>query len=85
LSVPEGTGALEPLDAPIPTLSECKPVDPSGAYLIEACVRVLDSTNTRIVEQAMQELLAFKKQLEGTSVDLRAPERLALDTRLKSA
>ncbi|KAK0260903.1 hypothetical protein B0A54_01286 [Friedmanniomyces endolithicus] len=82
LSVPEGTGALEPLDAPTPVLSDCKPIDPSGTYHFEACVRVEDGGNSKIVEQATAELMAFKKQVEG-AVDLRVPERLAFDTRVK--
>ncbi|TKA82995.1 hypothetical protein B0A55_04660 [Friedmanniomyces simplex] len=82
LSVPEGTGALEALDAPVPTLSDCKPVDPSGTYYFEACVRVEDGGNSKIVEHATTELMAFKKQVEG-AIDLPVPERLALDTRVK--
>ncbi|KAK3071340.1 hypothetical protein LTR53_008808 [Teratosphaeriaceae sp. CCFEE 6253] len=82
LSVPEGTGALEALDAPIPTLTDCKPLDPSGTYYLEACVRVEDGTNSKLVEQATAELMAFKKQVEG-AIDLRVPERLSLDTRVK--
>lgn len=82
LSVPEGTGALEPLDAPTPVLEDCRPVDPSGSYLFEAYVRVEDGTNSKLMEQAMQELMAVKNQLEG-AVDLRVPDRLSLDTRVK--
>ncbi|KAK1817614.1 hypothetical protein LTR12_008027 [Friedmanniomyces endolithicus] len=82
LSVPDGTGALEPLDAPIPTLSDCEPIDPSGTYYFEACVRVEDGGNSKLVERATAELMAFKKQVEG-AIDLRVPERLALDTRVK--
>lgn len=82
LSVPEGTGALEPLDAPTPTLEDCWPVDPSGTYLFEASIRVEDGNNSKLTGQATHELLAFKEQLEG-AVDLRVPDRLALDTRVK--
>ncbi|KAK4575197.1 hypothetical protein LTR86_001049 [Recurvomyces mirabilis] len=35
LTVPDGTGALEPLDAPVPEVGECRVLDPSGAYLFE--------------------------------------------------
>ncbi|KAK5127354.1 hypothetical protein LTR85_006693 [Meristemomyces frigidus] len=82
LSVPEGTGALEPLDAPPLVLADCRPVDPSGSYLFEAYVRVEDGTNSKLTEQAMSELMALKSQLEG-AVDLRVPDRLSLDTRVK--
>lgn len=84
LSVPEGTGALEPLDAPVPLMADCRPVDPSGTYLFEAMVRVEDSTNSKLAEQAVNELLALKKQLDG-AIDLKVPDRLALDTRIKGA
>ncbi|WPH01069.1 Hypothetical protein R9X50_00390400 [Acrodontium crateriforme] len=80
---PEGTGALEPLDAPLPNLSECRPLDASGTYLVEASVRIEDGGNAKLVEQATQELLAFKATLAG-SVDLRVPDRLALDPRVKA-
>lgn len=81
-SVPEGHGALEPLDAPILPLSDCKPVDPSGSYLFEASIRVEDGKNSKLTEAAMTELLSFKKQVEG-AIDLRVPERLSLDPRVK--
>lgn len=84
LSVPEGTGALEPLDAPTPLMADCRPVDPSGTYLFEALVRIEDGTNSKLVEQATNELLALKKQLDG-AIDLKVPDRLALDTRVKGA
>ena len=80
--MPEGHGALEPLDAPNLPLSDLRPVDPSGSYLFEACVRVEDGRDSKLTEQAINELLAFKRQLEG-AVDLRVPDRLALDTRVK--
>ncbi|KAK5107902.1 hypothetical protein LTR62_000562 [Meristemomyces frigidus] len=82
LLVPDSTGFLEPLDAPVPTLSDCKAVDPSGAYLFEVMIRVEDGGNTTLVEKAVGELLAFKKQMDGV-VELKVPERLSLDTRVK--
>ncbi|KAI7286182.1 hypothetical protein KC345_g1326 [Hortaea werneckii] len=82
-SLPEGHGALEPLDAPILPLSDCKPVDPSGAYVFIASIRIEDGKNSKLTEQAMAELLGFKKQMEG-AVDLRVPERLSLDSRVKN-
>ncbi|KAK5138277.1 hypothetical protein LTR08_003338 [Meristemomyces frigidus] len=83
LSVPEGTGALEPLDAPTLVLADCRPVDPSGCYLFESVVRVEDGNNSELTKQAISELMALKTQLEG-AVDLRVPDRLALDTRVKA-
>lgn len=83
-TVPEGTGALEPLDAPNPLMDECKPLDQSGTYLIEAIVRVEDGSDSTLIERASRELLSFKKQLEGC-LDLRTPDRLSLDTRVKAS
>lgn len=83
-SVPEGTGALEPLDAPVPNPADCMPVDPSGTFLFEACIRVEDGSNSTLTSKAMDELMAFKKLLDG-AVDLKVPERLSLDTRVKGA
>jgi len=42
-----------------------------------------DGSNSKLMEQAMQEMMAFKKQMEG-SVGLRVPDRLSLDTRVKN-
>ena len=64
-------------------LSDCQPLDPSGTWLVEAVVRVEDGSNSKLMEQAMQELMSFKKQMEG-SVEMRVPDRLAMDTRVKA-
>ncbi|KAK3671841.1 hypothetical protein LTR78_008206 [Recurvomyces mirabilis] len=82
LTVPDGTGALEPLDAPVPEVRECRVVDSSGAYLFEVTVRVEDGANSKLVEMGMGEILGFRRLVEGV-VDLRVPERLALDSRIK--
>nr|POF14207.1 mediator of rna polymerase ii transcription subunit 18 [Quercus suber] len=80
--VAEGHGALEPLDAPLPLLSECRAVDPSGSYMIDAFIRFEDATNSKLAEQAIKEIIAFKSSLDG-ALDLHAPKRLALDSRVK--
>lgn len=51
--------------------------------MVEAFVRVGDPTNGPLCEQAVKELAAFKTTVEGT-LDLIAPNRLALDTRVKN-
>lgn len=73
-----------PLDAPLPSNEDLRPLDPSGAYLVESCVRIDDATNSKLRERAIEELTAFTKTLEG-AVDLRVPDRLALDTRVKAS
>jgi mediator of RNA polymerase II transcription subunit 18 len=57
-------------------------LDPSGAYVIEAAVRVADPSNARLTGIAVEELAAFKVEMAG-AVDFYMPDRFALDTRVK--
>lgn len=66
----------------LPAFSALKPLDPSGAYVLEAKVRVQDFGNTIVLEAAIRELKAFQTQMEGC-VELVLPDRLGLDTRVK--
>ena len=66
----------------LPALESLVPLDPSGAFLLEACVRVDDRTKPNLVSAATDELNAFRERMRG-SVDMKAPERLALDTRVR--
>jgi mediator of RNA polymerase II transcription subunit 18 len=68
---------------PLP-LSELQLLDPSNTYMVEVSVRMEDRKNTKIAEQAIAELLQFQNAVEGV-IDLRVPQRLALDTRVKGA
>jgi hypothetical protein len=43
-----------------------------------------DRKNTKIAEQAIAELQSFQNAVDGV-IDLRVPQRLALDTRVKNA
>ncbi|KAH0372276.1 hypothetical protein KCU65_g1327, partial [Aureobasidium melanogenum] len=70
-----------PLSA-IPTLDSLKPLDVSGAFVLEACVRVDDRTKPNLVSTASDELGAFRDLMKG-SVDMKMPERLSLDTRVR--
>lgn len=56
-------------------------VDPSGAYLVQASVDVIDGNVQVLKDQAIQQLAAIAHVLRGT-VDLRVADRLALDTRI---
>jgi mediator of RNA polymerase II transcription subunit 18 len=69
--------------SPLP-VSELNVLDPSGTYVVEVSVRMEDRKNTKIAEQAVAELRVFKQSVEG-AIDLRVPDRLALDTRVKDA
>lgn len=74
--------ALDPLSSAPPDSETLRPVDISGAYVVEACVRVEDNGDSKLLEKAREELLGFKRMMEG-AIDLRVPDRLALDTRMK--
>lgn len=70
------------LNAPPPALENANLLDPSGAWLVEVCVKVDDGGNTGLRDRATKELEGFKRELEG-AVDLGMPDRLALDPRVK--
>jgi mediator of RNA polymerase II transcription subunit 18 len=74
-----------PQQAPLtvlPGLEALKPLDVSGAFVLEACVRIDDRTKPNLVSAASDELGAFRDLMKG-SVDMKVPERLALDTRVR--
>lgn len=72
------------LEGPPLSVAELSVLDPSGTYVVEVSVRIEDRKNTKIAEQAIAELRVFKQSVEGV-IDLRVPDRLALDTRVKDA
>jgi mediator of RNA polymerase II transcription subunit 18 len=74
-----------PQQAPLttlPSLDSLKPLDVSGAFVLEACVRIDDRTKPNLVSTASDELGAFRDLMKG-SVDMKVPERLSLDTRVR--
>ncbi|KAM3420693.1 Mediator of RNA polymerase II transcription subunit 18 [Cercospora zeina] len=89
---PETTAATTtPPQAPQDPLSETSPpkntsqlklVDASGSFIIEVSIRVEDPTNSSLTEAALGELMRFKSTLDG-AIDLIAPDRFLLDTRVK--
>ncbi|QIW96934.1 hypothetical protein AMS68_002452 [Peltaster fructicola] len=76
------TEIQQPLGNMPPKKEELEYLDPSGAYIIEACVRVEDRKDSSLTDVATKELLDVQKLLQG-SVPLIAPDRLALDTRVR--
>lgn len=58
-----------------------KPLDPSGAYLVEAKIRLADS-NPALIKTGEDQLMGLRSRLTGV-VEMKVPERLALDTRVK--
>ncbi|KAI4852287.1 hypothetical protein E4T44_01584 [Aureobasidium sp. EXF-8845] len=70
-----------PLTA-LPNLDFLKPLDVSGAFVLEACVRIDDRTKPNLMSTASDELGAFRNLMKG-SVEMKVPERLSLDTRVR--
>lgn len=66
----------------LPAFSALQLLDVSGAYVLEAKVRVQDFKDASILERGVGELKDFQKQMAGC-VELSLPDRLALDTRVK--
>lgn len=81
----QGSSAADKvLEAPPLPLAELQVLDPSGTYMVEVSVRMDDRKNTKIAQEAIAELERFRASVEGV-IDLRVPDRLALDTRVKDA
>lgn len=68
--------------SPPRTPSQLKLIDASGSFIIEVSICVEDPTNSSLTEAAVAELTRFKSTLDG-AIDLIAPDRLLLDTRVK--
>jgi mediator of RNA polymerase II transcription subunit 18, fungi type len=73
----------DPTEGFLPDLANLHPLDSSGSYVVEAYVRIADGSTTSLRDRASKELLSFAESLKG-SVDLRVPDRFAMDPRLKS-
>lgn len=72
----------DPTEGSFPDLDSLSPLDPSGSYIVEAFVRVEDGSTTALRDRATKDLLSFAHSLKG-AVDLRVPDRLALDPKVK--
>ncbi|KAF2210158.1 hypothetical protein CERZMDRAFT_86464 [Cercospora zeae-maydis SCOH1-5] len=68
--------------APPKLPSQLKLIDASGSFVIEVSICVEDPTDSSLTEAALAELMRFKSTLDG-AIDLIAPDRLLLDTRVK--
>jgi len=66
----------------LPSFTALQPLDPSGAYILEAKIRVEGFNNPAVLEAGVQELMRFQAQMKGC-VELAVPDRLSLDTRVK--
>jgi len=70
------------LNPSLPPFDSIKPLDPSGSYILQASIRVNDQAGTALIDAGVEELKAFKTLMKGC-VELDAPDRLLLDTRVK--
>lgn len=61
--------------------AEPKPLDPSRGYILELKIR-LSQSDPALIKNGEDQLLGLKTRLLGV-VELKVPERLALDTRVK--
>ncbi|KAL5120564.1 hypothetical protein ACEQ8H_001583 [Pleosporales sp. CAS-2024a] len=66
----------------LPDFAALQLLDMSGAYILEAKVRVQDFKDAATLESGVNELKEFQKQMMGC-VELSLPDRLSLDTRVK--
>jgi mediator of RNA polymerase II transcription subunit 18 len=66
----------------LPPFAGLSLLDPSGAYVVTATVRVEDFKNAAVLEAGVDELNKFQTQMKGC-VELSLPDRLALDTRVR--
>ncbi|KAF2809570.1 uncharacterized protein BDZ99DRAFT_388906 [Mytilinidion resinicola] len=66
----------------LPTFDSLTPLDPSGTYILQASIRVVDNGSPALIDLGVEELKAFKNLMKGC-VELDAPDRLVLDTRVK--
>lgn len=66
----------------LPPFASLQLLDQSGAYILEAKVRVQDLREPSVLETGVNELKAFQSQMKGC-VELSLPDRLSLDTRVK--
>jgi len=57
-------------------------LDPSGAFMLQATIRIDDSSKTALLQSATEELVRLKTQLKGV-VELKVPDRQSLNTRVR--
>jgi len=79
--IPHDPGAKQSIGLPLGDY-ERRPLDTSGAYVLEACLRIEDGTDTDVMSRGTEEMKRIREELDGC-VELRAIERLSLDTRFR--
>lgn len=82
LSSSSAQSSWQPLPSQQATLAHSRLLDPSGAYVLQAALRVSDGTKPELMARGITELLALKEMLKGV-VEMAVAERLSLDTRVR--
>lgn len=73
-----------PIGEVIPELKSCRLLDASGAFVVEATVRIADRASPPLVQAAVEQLNALRNELRGV-IAFKAPERLSMDSRVRTA
>ena len=81
LPLPPSTGPM-PLSADRTIQDRARSLDPSGAYLLTAALRVADGANVDLMGRGFGELAALKERLKG-AVELEMGDRVAMNTRVR--
>lgn len=63
-------------------ISHARLLDPSGAYILQAEIKVHDGSKVELMNKGMNELMNLKETLKGV-VELDVGDRLAMDTRVR--
>jgi mediator of RNA polymerase II transcription subunit 18, fungi type len=82
LQFPGGSEGLSSPRSSFPSFDSLNVLDESGAYMLQAAIRLQDGTKPELVTNGVGELNALKADLKGI-VDLQMVERLSMDTRVK--
>jgi mediator of RNA polymerase II transcription subunit 18, fungi type len=70
------------INTPVSTASaDLKPLDHTGGYILEAKIRLSESSPA-LIKTGEDQLTGLRNRLKGV-IEMKAPERLALDTRVK--
>ena len=73
---------LEPLHESLPPRDKMENGDPTGSWCLKAYALVTDGNNQHYRNLGLEELENFRIDMAGI-VNLKIPERLSMDTRVK--
>ena len=65
----------------LPAITDLQLLDPSGAYLLQATIEIVDGNSQELRDRATRQLSGIRDSLKS-EITLTQPDRLALDTRI---